>query len=80
MASTYIDDNGYRRFSDSNKLVSRWVAEKKLRRELDDEEVVHHKNRDKRDNNPKNLWVFGNQDEHDSVHEEDGDFDDDDDW
>ncbi len=80
MASTYIDDNGYRRFSDSDKLVSRWVAEKKLGRELDDEEVVHHKNRDKGDNNPKNLWVFENQDEHDSAHEEDGDFDDDDDW
>lgn len=49
MAKTYIDENGYRRFSDSGKLVSRWVAEKKLGRELDDEEVVHHKNRDKLD-------------------------------
>ncbi len=73
--SIYIDDNGYERFKDSNKLVHRWVAEKKLGRQLDPEEVVHHKNRNKLDNHPSNLWVFPNQEEHDRTHEEDGDFD-----
>ena len=37
---TYIDENGYARFKDSNKLVSRWVAERKLGRELRNGEVV----------------------------------------
>lgn len=77
MASTFIDENGYRRFSDSGNLVSRWVAEKKLGRELDDDEVVHHKNRNKGDNHSGNLWVFKNQSQHHAAHEEDGDFDDD---
>ena len=76
MSETYIDENGYKRYSDSNKLVSRWVAEKKLDRELYDEEVVHHKNRNKLDNRSGNLRVFGDQDEHESYHEEAGDFDD----
>jgi hypothetical protein len=70
----YIDRNGYKRFSNSKKLVSRWMAEKKLGRKLNNEEIVHHKNRNKLDNNPKNLWVFRNQDEHEAAHEEDGDF------
>jgi hypothetical protein len=65
---TYIDDNGYRRFSDSGKLVSRWMAEEKLGRKLTNEEVVHHRNEDKLDNRPSNLWVFRNQDEHDKKH------------
>jgi len=78
MAKTYIDKNGYRRFTDSGKLVSRWIAEKKLRRKLDDDEVVHHKNRDKEDNRRSNLWVCMNQDEHESYHEGDGDFDEED--
>lgn len=77
MAKTYIDENGYKRFSDSGMLVSRWIAEKKLGRKLDDEEVVHHKNRHKLDNRSGNLWVCKDQDEHESFHEEDGDFDED---
>ncbi len=80
---TYIDENGYKRFSDSDKLVHQWVAEKKLGRELDEEEIVHHKNEDKLDNRPSNLRVFTNQDEHDEEHgyyneEDDYDYDDDD--
>jgi len=65
---TYIDDNGYRRFSDSGRLVHRWVAEKKLGRKLRYDEVVHHINRNKLDNSPKNLHVFPNQDEHEKEH------------
>ena len=70
MAHTYVDDRGYRRFADSDKLVSRWVAEKRFGRELGDEEVVHHINRDKGDNSWGNLYVFKDQDAHDEVHEE----------
>ena len=70
-SKTYIDRKGYQRFTDSNKLVHRWVAEKKLGRKLRRGEVVHHKNRRKRDNRLKNLWIFRNQDEHDRVHKSD---------
>ncbi len=65
---TYIDESGYKRFSDSDMLVSRWVAEKKLNRKLDEEEVVHHKNGNKLDNRLNNLEIFANQDEHGKEH------------
>lgn len=65
---TYTDENGYLRFKDSDMLVHRYVAEKKLGRSLQPSEVVHHKNRDKTDNSPDNLWVFPSQEEHDRVH------------
>ena len=71
MAKTYIDKRKYRRFSDSGKLVSRWVAEKKLGRQLRSKEVVHHKNRNKQDNRPKNLWVFKDQKSHNKAHRSD---------
>ena len=71
MAKTYVDRNGYRRFSNSGKSVSRWVAEKKLGRNLRDLEVVHHKNRNKLNNSRKNLWVCRDQDEHELYHEDD---------
>ena len=70
-SKTYIDEDGYLRFKDSDIPVHRWVAEKKLGRELRPGEVVHHKDRDKLNNDPSNLWVFGSQEEHDRVHEED---------
>lgn len=70
-SKTYIDRYGYERFKDSDIPVHRWVAEKKLGRELRPGEVVHHKDRDKTNNDPDNLWVFRSQDEHDRVHEED---------
>ncbi len=71
MARWFVDKEGYRRFSDSGKSVHRWVAENKLGRSLKSREVVHHKNRDKSDNNPANLWVFRNQTEHDRTHRRD---------
>jgi len=67
---TYIDENGYRRFSDTNKLVHRYVAEKTIGRKLRKEEIVHHINRNKLDNSPENLQVFPNQAEHEKHHEE----------
>jgi len=55
---TYIDDKGYRRFTNSNVLVHRWLAEKMLGRILREGEQVHHKNADKLDNSPSNLEVM----------------------
>ncbi|MHB8259405.1 MAG: CFI-box-CTERM domain-containing protein [Bacteroidia bacterium] len=71
MAKTYIDENGYRRFTDSGKLVHRWVSEKNLDRKLKSGEVVHHKDRNKRNNSWDNLHVFKSQAEHDWVHKKD---------
>ena len=52
-SKVYVDDKGYFRFKDSGKLVHRWVDEKKLGRKLRAGEVVHHINRNKRDNSPE---------------------------
>jgi len=68
---TYVDQNGYRRFSDSDKLVHRCIAEKKLGRKLKKQEVVHHKDRNKLNNLSYNLWVFPNQQAHDKIHKMD---------
>ena len=64
MAKTYINENGYRCFSDSGKQVSRWVAEKKIGRPLQRNEVVHHGFGGKKCNDSDNVWVFENQFEH----------------
>jgi len=69
---TYIDQNGYRRFIDTDKLVHRYVVEKEIGRKLYPGEVVHHKNRNKLDNSPNNLQVFESQEEHDRVHKQSG--------
>jgi arylamine N-acetyltransferase len=71
MARWFIDSNGYRRFSDSGKLVHRWVMEKKFGNRLQKSYVVHHKNRNKLDNRPENLWVFRNQQSHFRTHWQD---------
>jgi hypothetical protein len=70
MAKVYIK-NGYKRYSNSNKLVHRHVAEQMLGRTLKPCEVVHHKDRDKTNNSRKNLHVFPNQAAHDRVHKQD---------
>jgi hypothetical protein len=70
---TYVDKKtGYRKFKDSGKSVHRWVAEKKIGRELNASEVVHHKNRNKLDNSPQNLRVLPNQKEHYKLHKKAG--------
>ena len=55
----YIDVNGYARYTDSDNLVHRYIAEKyMLGRKLLPDEEVHHKNRNKLDNRVKNLEVI----------------------
>ena len=71
MGNTYIDKDGYKRYRDSNKLVHRHVAERKLKRKLRPGEVVHHKNRNKRDNRRSNLWIFKSQKKHYRIHKKD---------
>ena len=48
----------------------RVVAEQMLGRPLRKGEVVHHINRNKRDNRPENLMVFASQKEHVKWHKE----------
>ena len=55
---TYIDKNGYLRYSDSNYLVHRRVKEKELGRRLEKGEIVHHIDGNRRDNRPENLKVL----------------------
>ena len=69
LKQTYIDTNGYLRFEDSNKLVHRWVAEKTIGRRLYSNEVVHHRDGNKLNNNRSNLQVFSSQDEHHILHQ-----------
>lgn len=66
---TYIDDKGYLRFTDSNKLYHRWIMEKYLRRRLYRNEVVHHRDRNKLNNTASNLQVMS-EEEHHEIHRE----------
>ena len=68
MGNTYIDKKGSKLYRDSNILVHRYVAKRKLGRNLRPGEVVHHKNRNKRDNRRKNLLVFKAQQDHYKSH------------
>lgn len=70
-SKVYTDKKGYKRYKNSNKPVHRHVAERKLGRKLKTREVVHHKNRDKQDNQRSNLWVFKSQKKHDKAHRHD---------
>lgn len=67
---TYINDNGYACFVNSNKLVHRWVMEKAIGRRLGYGEVIHHINGDKLNNRIENLKLFSSQIEHEQYHQE----------
>ena len=68
---TYIGKDGYKRFTDSEKIVHRHVAEMKLGRKLKPGEEVHHRNRKKEDNRRSNLWVFPSRKAHTNTHKRD---------
>jgi len=68
LKKTYKDNNGYLRFKDTNKLVHRWVAEKKIGRKLKQDEIVHHIDGNKLNNSSENLQVFSSQNEHQKLH------------
>lgn len=63
-SKTYTDSKGYPRYKDSNRLVHRSKAAKKLGRPLRPGEVVHHKNENKQDYSFSNLKVCKNNEEH----------------
>jgi len=54
----FRDKKGYKRYSNSGKLVHRHVAERKIGRKLRKGEHIHHRNRNKCDNRRKNLRVM----------------------
>lgn len=66
MAKTYIDKRGYRRFSDSKRLVHRWVV-KKNGCKLSRYQQVHHIDGNKLNNNIDNLQVASKR-EHQLKH------------
>jgi len=70
-SSLYEDKKGYLRYRDSGKPRHIAVVEKLFGHRLSKGSVVHHKNRDKTDNRPSNLWVFRNQKAHDRTHRKD---------
>jgi hypothetical protein len=67
----YRDKWGNIRYRDSHKTVAVARMERFFGHPLSSGSVVHHKNRDKSDNRPSNLWVFRSQQIHDRVHRED---------
>ena len=71
MGNAYKDKKGYKSYRDSDKLVHRHIAERKLGRKLRPGEVVHHRNRNKRDNSRKILKVFKSQKDHHRIHKKD---------
>ena len=66
MAKTFVDSNRRRRFSDSGKQVSRWVA-KKTWGKIGEDRVVHHKDGNSLNNRPSNLKIMSRS-SHSSHH------------
>jgi len=66
---TYIiDSDGYFRFEDNRMLVHRFLVEKNIGRHLKSEEVVHHIDGNKLNNDLSNLQICKNQFEHAKIH------------
>ena len=70
-SSVCRDRWGNLRYRDSHKTVAVARMEKFFGHKLRKESVVHHKDRNKSDNRPSNLWVFKSQEEHDRIHRRD---------
>jgi hypothetical protein len=54
----YTDEKGYLRSKVNGELLHRRAAEERVGRKLRPGEVVHHIDRDKKNNKKSNLWVF----------------------
>ena len=67
----YRDRWGNIRYWGSDRTVARACMEKSFGHPLSPGSVVHHKNRNKSDNRPSNLWVFRSQKAHDRTHRRD---------
>ena len=65
---TYIDKDGYKRFTDSEKKVHTHVAEMMRGRKQTPGEEVHHKNTNKLDNRRSNLKVYPSRKAHTNAH------------
>jgi hypothetical protein len=65
---TYIDDKGYFRFSDSDKLVHVWVAKQKYPKADFKGMEVHHIDGNPKNNNKDNLLLLKKED-HYLLHE-----------
>ena len=61
-------DNGNTYGKTYGKHTHRLVMEKMIGRKLREGEVVHHEDRDKRNNSPENLKLFASQAEHAAWH------------
>lgn len=66
MAKTYIDNDGYLRFKDSNQLVHRWVL-RKYGYNLRGHHQVHHIDGNKLNNDISNLLIV-TRGEHERIH------------
>ena len=71
-----IDRKGYRvtTINGIRKQEQRWVMERHLGRKLTETEVVHHKDRDKLNNNIDNLQLFPDRQSHAKLHTEEDAF------
>jgi len=72
MGKTYIDKRGYLRFTDTNELVHRWVAYNQIYRKgwqftPFSSLVVHHKDKNKLNNDVPNLEVTSKR-KHRKIH------------
>ena len=66
-----IDKDGYIRIKKENKYIleHHLIMEQKLRRKLKSEEIVHHIDFNKKNNNIDNLHLFSNKSEHTKYHQ-----------
>lgn len=53
----YIDREGYKRFRNSRRLFHRYVAKRMIGRDLEEGEVVHHRDGNKMNNKRSNLQI-----------------------